>query len=173
MAATVIFMNEKPKRSRTKSGAPVSVKFKTQRVKHTFDPEKLTRGPAEAVRAAIAAALKKSGRPSSPETKRYREAAERAYRAGKQWARERYRQHAPNQSDRVGFDSGRMAEELETVRVRPGQVAIVVPDERMMSAKIRNAVPELRDPQRLYNTRLVKAALAATERMIVKVEPLR
>lgn len=144
-------------------------------------------GPAEALRKAISDGIKAISETASPATLLKRKYAETAIQAGKRWATKRYAGGkmggmAPNSSDKLFNDSGRLAAGV-FVRQNPkeGSWTVNVPANRLdpsefkdrgvfagMVQRLRNLVPVLRDPTQSPHVR--QAIQKTMEQMLVEAK---
>jgi hypothetical protein len=166
----VIDLNVSP--PRRKGAGSVQVWQESERVRHSFDQEQLTRPPAEAILATLGRAFKRPTRLASAATQAFRASAERSYRAGKMWAGYRYTTHIPNRSQLFGYDSGKMAEELELKRIPVGY-AVLTPKGRGVTPDMAAAIPVLSDPREMFRDPAVSAALKRAADTIMRVDRLR
>lgn len=142
----------------TTRGRHASVEIKADPLEHDFDEVELGRGPAQAIRDAIATGIRGIRERAKPATIRKREQARAALARGEAWAVERYRGRQPGQSDRLFNDSGALAD----LAVRQGRDGweVTTPSHRPLLAprdfdsgafaammrRLRELVPAIEDP---------------------------
>lgn len=108
-----------PLRSRTnKSGKQrYTINVQAEPIVHDLDPERLGKGVAEAIAAALRRKVEGIAELAPESTQKAREAGARAFAEGKRWALKRYAggrigPMQPNQSKRAFNDSGRFARSI-------------------------------------------------------------
>lgn len=162
----------------TTNGRHASVEVKADPLEHELDEVELGRGPAHAIRDAIAAGIKGIREKASAATIRKREQARAALARGEAWAVERYAGRQPGQSDRLFNDSGALAD-LRVVE-QGKEWVIATPPNRdttaprgfdggafaAMMRRLVELVPALRDPT---GDPRVRAAIEEAARRVVRV----
>lgn len=165
----------------TSSGTAVrySIGITSEPILHDLDPIKLGDGPAQAIVAVIRQQIRDIGEFASLATRARREKAEEAFAAGKAWAQKRYSggrtgATAPNKTERLFNDSGRLADGLFARENKVEKTwTINVPANRLdpttfvggaaalsgMFLRLRQHVPALANPRTLIDSPLVIAAL--------------
>jgi len=142
-----------------------------------FDTKQLGSGVAQAIANHLRTRISEIGAQASPATLRARKNAETAFSAGKQWAMRRYaggRTGAtpPNQSTRIGNDSGRLANGIVANPTKDNNWVINVPANRLNAQflgseeallrvieRIRQYVPEFGSAHEMTTVLSVRRAM--------------
>jgi len=116
----VIILNQPgnlQRRIRSSGKVKYTVEVKSEPLIHDFDPKTLGGGVATAIAEALRRKVLEISAVAAPATLRARATAAKAFAAGASWSQKRYGggrigPMAPNQSDRMFNDSGRMAKSI-------------------------------------------------------------
>lgn len=159
-------------------GRHASVEIRADPLEHDLDEVELGRGPAAAIREAIATGIKAIRQRASDATIRKREQARAALARGEAWAVRRYAGRQPGQSDRLFNDSGTLAAGL-TVQQRGKEWLVLAPANRgsdgegfdgaemaRMQERLAELVPAIADPT--SDARVREAIEASAARVVRK-----
>ena len=157
-----------------------------------FDTKQLGAGVAQAITNHLKARISEIGAQASPATLRARKNAETAFNAGKPWAVRQYSggrtgPTPPNQSTRIGNDSGRLVGGLVANPTKDNNWVINVPANRLNAKylgseaalqrvleRIRQFVPEFGSAHELMTVLSVRRAIKeASKALYIKNSRLR
>lgn len=193
MADDVLVLNDYGLTRRTttlKSGATrqrYTVTIKSEPLIASLDPRLLTKAPAEAIANHYRDSIMNISAQAAPATLKKREQAAKALADGKSWATRRYSggrigTMAPNQSDRLFNDSGRLAKSIAVGAIKDGWVVNVAANRfdnktateaaiQHMFDLLKQHVPGWGDPDELNNVLSVRKAMNdATANLIQKAK---
>jgi hypothetical protein len=173
-----IVINNPPTDEKPRGRPMYTVKVEAEPIAFNLSPKLLGLGPAKAIAKLIGNRIASITARASPRTLAIRAAAQRAYQRGSAEAASRYGNSAPNQSDKLLNDSGRLA---QTIRVEldnaEGAYGVAVSKDRLEPSTLHDSanalarigdvlkehVPELADPELLMSE---PSVVAAVERAI-------
>jgi hypothetical protein len=180
----VIVLNDGLEQRTSKTGKQrYTIKVSSEPVIFDLDPKRLGAPVAQAIAHHFRERIKGIAARAAPATIKAREVAAKAFAAGKPWAMKRYAggrtgATAPNQSDRMFNDSGRMEKTITANASSNGAWRVNVAANRLSGdpasvakiyAKLVELVPEFGNPALLMQNDLLKRTLEkATQGMITK-----
>lgn len=198
-SSDIVIINETPRefdpkfarrRGAGRSKQRTTIEIQSEGLLHDFDENMLGAKPAEAIRDAITNGIKAITEIAAPATLAKRQAAAKAFSAGKAWALRQYSggrtgPTPPNQTPRAFNDSGRLAggifvrqnptDKTYTVNVTANRFdpADFGPGRfQAMLDKLRSLVPVIGDGQRLLADDKVRTAINESIRdLITKAAP--
>ncbi len=176
----VTILNEGLEMRTSKSGKTrATIRVIAEPLVHVWDKEAMSKGPAQAIAHHFRERIKGLSETAAPATIRARAVAAKAFAAGKPWAMKRYGggrmgPMAPNQSDRLFNDSGRMAASITANASSDGAWRVNVAANRLAGeeaqkiwARLVALIPEFGDSSLLLESDIVKASIAKASKMIV------
>lgn len=182
MADQVVLLNELLEQRTSKSGKKrVTIRVKAEPIIVNTDPKALGKPIAEAIAHHYRERIKGITTKASASTLRARKVAAKAFAEGKAWAVKRYaggRTGAtpPNQSDRLGNDSGRFADTITANASSDGHWRVNVAANRLdpttgnvtrIWARLSELVPEFANPALLLDNMVFKRALMKAQQGLV------
>ncbi len=193
MADDVVVLNQPPtKRTSSTGRVRYTVDVKSEPLIMNFNAKQLAEGPAIAIALVLREKVQAIGAVASAATQRARAVAGQAFNKGASWALKQYGggrigPMAPNQSDRVGNDSGRFARSISAGAVSDGWVVNVAAnrlDPSTMNGgeaglmrwwtQLNQLVPEFGQPALLFeNQKVHNAVVQSLESLIVKARETR
>ena len=173
MADDIAIINQPLRKHESKSGkVRFSISLKSEPIILSLNPKDLGTQMAEAMAKELRTRVESITVAASPATIKAREAAAKAYTAGKPWAVKRYAggktgPTPPNQSHRAFNDSGRFAKSI-VAQAAPGKWRINVPANRLdpqtgnvtrIWARLIELVPAFGDTRLLLDSEEVRAGV--------------
>ena len=169
-----------------------TVDVKSEPLIHNFNAKQLAEGPALAIALLLREKVQAIGAVPSVATQRARVVAAKAYNAGAAWTRKQYAGGKtgglpPNQSNRVGTDSGRFAKSISAGAVSDGWVVNVAANRldpttlnggeaglQRWWTQLNQYVPEFANTRLLFeNEKVTNAVQQSLESLIVKAKETR
>ena len=186
MSGDVIVINEGYESRTSKTGKQrVVITVKSEPILFNLDPKALGQPVAQAIVNYLRQRITSITAIAPPNTLRARATAERALRAGKQWAVKRYsggRTGAmpPNQSNRALNDSGRLAKSITGSASSDGAWRINVAANRLDAStgaidrilrRLNELVPEIQNPALMMGSDILRRSIEkATSDAIKKAQ---
>lgn len=183
MADDVVIINDGLEQRTSKTGKQrFTIRIKSEPVVHNFDPKALGAPVAQAIAHHFRERVKAIAAVAAPATIKARQVAEKAFKAGKPWATQRYSggrtgPMPPNQSNRLFNDSGRFAETITANGSSDGHWRVNVAANRLsgdagMVERIWNRlvqlVPEFGDPALLLQNDVIRASIRQAQDNLIK-----
>jgi hypothetical protein len=169
----IVLANGLEQRTSKSGKSRFTIKMHSEPVIFNLDPKALPKEVAPAIARHLQQAIKGITAVASAATIKARKIAAKAFTAGKPWAMKRYAggrtgPKAPNQSDRLFNDSGRMADSVRASASKDGAWRVNVAANRLSGdptsveriyAKLVELVPEFARPELLLQNALLKRTI--------------